>query len=101
MNELTPTEIKENPELATLALLDAALLMTSLSLIALYPSSYGDDSDLEGNELSAYADAIIIQINTVEGMIDCYRKSLKRSRRAFLEGPRECEEEFCALEIPL
>ena len=102
MNEPTPDELKENPELATLALLDAAMLMTTLSLVALYPSSYGDDSDLEVDELGAYADAIIGQIHSLEWTLQSYRKSLKQMlHRTGRQRRRTCEEDFCISEIPL
>jgi hypothetical protein len=102
MDEPTPDELKENPHLATLSLLDAAMLMTTLSLVALYPSSYGDDSDLEVGELGAYADAIIGQIQSLEWTLQSYRKSLKQSlHRTVRQKQQTCEEEFYISEIPL
>ena len=100
MNEPTPDELKENPELATLALLDSAMLMTTLSLVALYPSSYGDDLDLEGGELDAYADAIISQIQSLEWMIQSYQKTLeKNSGRDLGEGHKKIEKDSLTSEI--
>lgn len=78
------------------------MLMTTLTLVALYPSNYGDGSDEDVGELGAYADAIIGQIPSLEWMLQFYRKSLKQSlHRTVREQRRMYEAGFCASEIPL
>jgi len=78
-----PPDLLENPQLAAIVLLERALQVTELALIAAYPEFWDDDPDTRSRrEEHAYADAIFYLIHALEPLLGQYQRSLTRGRSA-------------------
>lgn len=74
-----PPELLENPQIASIVLLERALKVTERALIAAYPEFWDDDPDpRRRREEHAYADAIFYLIHALEPLLEQYQRSLIR-----------------------
>jgi hypothetical protein len=80
MNDLTPSLLNENPELAALYILKTSLEVSRCALATAYP----DDAEPPllpcYGEQDAYVKAILYQMTALDAMIDGYAESIERLR---------------------
>ena len=85
MNHLrlpNPRLLERSPELASLAILDAALSACEVALLASYPEVYnGANEDAPRGSSSLRANAIIIQARRLAAVLAAYRDALDREAR--------------------
>jgi len=84
---LTPEDYHENPELAVLEILESALEMTELCLIANYPDVHETEADHQScgySERLAYVACLTSQVQALNLAITKYRTCLELQRQRYL-----------------
>jgi hypothetical protein len=95
----TPTDLSGDPELGVLSILDSVLEMTTIALVAADEDSVSGPPFESGSEQSAYATAIVHQIEALEGTLQGYCQSIRRLRN---HASGEADKTTClpSLEVP-
>ncbi len=82
LTALTPIDLMEEPQLASLAVLDAGIRTAQNALLAVYPELCDLDQAPVGRHTHIYlADALYYQMTGLTTLIDQYRRSLEAAHR--------------------
>lgn len=79
---LTPSDLGEHPELATLEILDSALMMAKFAIIAVHPELTDADPDAVPSDIEVLAAAHVLNaVDTLRRGTELYRDVIKTDDR--------------------
>lgn len=75
---VTPSDLRERPELAVLEVLDSALAMTKFAIIAANPELTDADPERELSDIEVLAaEHVLIAVDTLQRVAASYRRAVK------------------------
>lgn len=80
--DVAPSDLREHPELAVLAVLDTALDMAKFAIIAANPELTEADPDADPSDIEVLAaEHVLIAIDTLRQLAASYRRAIKPDAR--------------------